>query len=86
MSFHFHGIRVLTKFLLRQIGSNNCNLKREFRTSFCRFAQQSNWGSNKKFRAVKLNFPLDMTDPKIEEVLAPLRANVKEQVTELSIL
>nr|QBB01682.1 Glycine--tRNA ligase [Cotesia chilonis] len=79
MSFHFHGIRVLTKFLLTQIVSNNCNLKREFRTNFCRFVQQSNWGSNKKFRAVKLNFPLDMTDPKIEEVLAPLRANVKEQ-------
>lgn len=39
------------------------------------------WGSNKKHRKVKLNFPLGMNDPKIEVELAPLRARVKEQVS-----
>lgn len=38
------------------------------------------WGTKKQHRKVKLNFPLDMTDPKIENELAPLRASVKEQV------
>lgn len=39
------------------------------------------WGSKKKNREIKLHFPLDtMADPKIEEILAPLRAKVKEQV------
>jgi len=39
------------------------------------------WGSKKKHRQVKLHFSAsDMADPKIEEVLAPLRAQVKEQV------
>ncbi|CAG9813907.1 unnamed protein product [Phaedon cochleariae] len=38
------------------------------------------WGKNKKHRNVKLNlFHEAMADPKIEEVLAPLRAHVKEQ-------
>lgn len=42
---------------------------------------QQLWGSKKKTRKVKLQFPLEtMGDPKIEEVLAPLRAAVKEQV------
>lgn len=39
------------------------------------------WGKNKKHRNVKLQLYFDsMADPQIEEVLAPLRANVKEQV------
>lgn len=38
------------------------------------------WGTAKKHRKIKLHFQPDMTDPKIEEVLAPLRASVKEQV------
>jgi hypothetical protein len=42
----------------------------------------SAWGSKKKHRKVKLHFTFDrMTDPKIEEILAPLRASVKEQVS-----
>ena len=41
----------------------------------------STWGSKKKHRKVRLQFTLDtMADPKIEEILAPLRASVKEQV------
>jgi len=41
----------------------------------------STWGSKKKHRKVRLQVTLDtMADPKIEEILAPLRASVKEQV------
>lgn len=40
----------------------------------------SNWGSKKQHRKVKLNFAIDMADSKTEEILAPLRALVKEQV------
>ncbi|XP_057331330.1 glycine--tRNA ligase [Microplitis mediator] len=78
MGLYFHSIRVLSKLVLTQIKQNNCNLIRELRTTVG-FAKNFDWGSKKKFRKVKLNFPLDMTDPKIEETLAPLRANVKEQ-------
>lgn len=39
------------------------------------------WGSTKKHRNIKLNiFNETMSDPRFEEILAPLRANVKEQV------
>jgi hypothetical protein len=42
----------------------------------------SAWGSKKKHRKVKLQFTFNkMADPRIEEILAPLRASVKEQVT-----
>ncbi|XP_022820643.1 glycine--tRNA ligase [Spodoptera litura] len=40
------------------------------------------WGSNKLHRKIKIPNPLReiiMADPKIEEILAPLRASVKEQ-------
>jgi hypothetical protein len=41
----------------------------------------SAWGSKKKHRKVRLQFTVDrMADPRIEEILAPLRASVKEQV------
>jgi hypothetical protein len=41
----------------------------------------STWGSKKKHRKVRLQVTLDtMADPKIEEILAPLRASVKELV------
>ncbi|XP_063988643.1 glycine--tRNA ligase [Diachasmimorpha longicaudata] len=55
--------------------------KRDFQTVRLLLARTlpDNWGSKKQHRAVKLNFPLDMSDPKIEEALAPLRASVKEQ-------
>lgn len=42
--------------------------------------RKSEWGKNKANRKIKLNlFYADMGDPQIEEVLAPLRASVKEQ-------
>lgn len=45
------------------------------------YNQKTDWGKNKKTRKVKLSLFFDtMSDPQIEEVLAPLRASVKEQV------
>lgn len=47
----------------------------------CRLSHNQ-WGSNKLHRKIKIPNPLReiiMADPKIEEILAPLRASVKEQ-------
>lgn len=53
-------------------GRKSCNY-----TSVC---FNSNWGSKKKHRQVKLHFNLDiMGDDKLEAILAPLRTAVKEQ-------
>lgn len=41
----------------------------------------SRWGTKKANRNLKIALALDMTDPKVEETLAPLRASVKEQVS-----
>lgn len=41
----------------------------------------SRWGTKKANRKLKIHLALDMADPKIEEVLAPLRTSVKEQVS-----
>lgn len=50
------------------------------------FVASSNWGTKKPHRKVKLQVPIDiMADPKIEEILAPLRASVKEQVSFLFV-
>lgn len=48
------------------------------------YDQKTHWGTNKKHRKVKLNVYFDtMADPQIEQILAPLRASVKEQVTKI---
>ncbi|NP_001040293.1 glycine--tRNA ligase [Bombyx mori] len=47
-----------------------------------RLSHSQQWGSNKLHRKIKIPNPfreIIMADPKIEEILAPLRANVKEQ-------
>lgn len=41
------------------------------------------WGSKKSHRKIKLQLLNSMADPKIEEILAPLRQDVKEQVTNI---
>lgn len=49
---------------------------------FSQAQSQDQWGKNKKHRNVKLRWYFDnMSDPKIEVILAPLRASVKEQVS-----
>lgn len=46
-----------------------------------RLKSTAGWGTTKKHRQVKLLFSSkEMADPKTEQVLAPLRAKVKEQV------
>ncbi|KAJ8917523.1 hypothetical protein NQ315_005572 [Exocentrus adspersus] len=61
------------------------NLKNERLFPIARFLYTSTsveqkWGKNKKHRNIKLNIYLDaMANPENEEVLAPLRASVKEQ-------
>lgn len=50
--------------------------------SFSNTLSLNQWGKNKKHRNVQLKWHIDtMADEKIELVLAPLRANVKEQVS-----
>lgn len=47
-----------------------------------RLLHDQHWGSNKLRRKIKISNPLReiiMADPKVEEILAPLRAHVKEQ-------
>ncbi|XP_017791329.1 PREDICTED: glycine--tRNA ligase [Habropoda laboriosa] len=56
----------------------NKQLFRRF-TVTARLADFSQWGTNKKIRKVKIYITQDMSDPKIEEILSPLRHNVKEQ-------
>jgi glycyl-tRNA synthetase len=57
--------------------SKDCIISRSFCTSS--FVAQK-WGTKKQHRNVKLQSYFDsMADPKMEEILAPLRASVKEQ-------
>ncbi|XP_076640442.1 glycine--tRNA ligase [Colletes latitarsis] len=57
---------------------NNKQAFRRFSVT-SRLADLSKWGTNKKDRKVKIQIFSDMSDPKIEEILSPLRASVKEQ-------
>lgn len=49
----------------------------------CRYySKVSNWGTKKSGSLVKLvYYPEGMADPQIEVILAPLRADVKKQVS-----
>ena len=49
--------------------------------SYVKFQKQPDWGSKKHKIKKRLHISSDiMADPKVEEILAPLRAAVKEQV------
>ncbi|XP_066260516.1 glycine--tRNA ligase [Euwallacea similis] len=60
-----------------------CGKSRSFSITSClsnHYNQKTDWGKTKKHRKVKLNLYFDtMGDPQIEQILAPLRASVKEQ-------
>lgn len=46
------------------------------------YSKQSNWGTKKSVSLVKLvYYPEGMADPQVEQILAPLRAAVKKQVS-----
>ena len=77
---------VLTRVLFRAVSTfarrkANFSACQQHLFSTHRTPDASAWGSKKSNRSVKLNFNLAiMADPKIEQILAPLRASVKEQV------
>lgn len=81
---HFLRLHYIFKYqnkLNSVLNKANCiyylNLKQ-----FSQAQSLNQWGKNKKHRNVKLQWYFDnMSDPKIEEILAPLRASVKEQVS-----
>jgi hypothetical protein len=60
--------------------SNNLS---NFSTTSFHLSDKPKWGSKKSHRKIKLqlNQLQAMADPKIEEILAPLRKIVKEQVS-----
>lgn len=85
MRCYLGGVQFVSRFVVKRhiylhVKAPILRVDRQFTTGLAAAVKEFNWGSNKKHRAVKLHFPTDMTDPKIEEVLAPLRANVKQQV------
>lgn len=73
-------LRFLCRSILATCNQISVN-KQPFRkfTVTCRLADFGNWGANKKHRKVKIQILPDMSDPKIEQILSPLRASVKEQ-------
>ncbi|XP_003700775.2 glycine--tRNA ligase [Megachile rotundata] len=72
-------------FLCRKSTPSACNNilvnKQSFRgfSVTARLTDFSKWGTNKKNRKVKIQIFPDMSDPKIEEILSPLRDSVKAQ-------
>lgn len=71
---------IILKSSQNQLNQNTRHLS----ITFQYFNKQShNWGSKKSHRSIKINQLLlqEMSDPKTEEILAPLRALVKEQVS-----
>nr|CAH7749236.1 unnamed protein product [Callosobruchus chinensis] len=67
------------KHLVNNSLASQCLSYLTFSKSFHTSISRSQWGKNKKHRHIKLHWFVNMSDPKIEEVLAPLRASVKEQ-------
>lgn len=48
------------------------------------YSKQNNWGTKKSVSLVKLvYYPEGMADPQVEQILAPLRAAVKKQVSQV---
>lgn len=74
--------------IILNIGGNHLKQKaRNFSVTFSQFKTNPDWGSKKAHRNIKIQQLLlqEMSDPKIEEILAPLRAAVKEQVSKVTI-
>lgn len=75
---------LLTPLVCRQLVKGKCFISRPINRTFFDsrvLSSQSQWGSKKKHRNVKINFDWHkMADPNIEVILAPFREKVKEQV------
>lgn len=86
-------MRLLSRLLNRLVNCSEIHLKlpqnkviqisRDFSSSNRQLNKKSDsWGSKKSHRKIKIQSLLiqEMSDPAVEEKLAPLRASVKEQV------
>lgn len=74
--FHF-------KFIFQKtIPVESIGILRRRPTSFLNHSKLYNWGTKKPATHVKLvYYPEGMAEPQVEEILAPLRAAVKKQVS-----
>lgn len=72
----------------RDLREPNSVYKRIFRefTVTVRLADFSKWGTTKKNRKLKIQITQNMSDPKMEEILSPLRDSVKEQVSSIWLI
>lgn len=77
-----------SEILIKHSENNSKQISRNFSLSCQLYKNNSEWGSKKAHRSVKIHSQLiqEMADPQIEEKLAPLRAAVKEQVSHCSVL
>lgn len=73
------------KTVLRQIiTAGKVGVEAHLSAGVCKYSKISNWGSKKSTSTshVKLvYYPVNMADPQVEQILAPLRAAVKKQVS-----
>ncbi|XP_003494106.1 glycine--tRNA ligase [Bombus impatiens] len=81
MQFVSCNLQHLCRRAIRNLCEPNSVYKQIFRrfTVTVRLADFSKWGTTKKNRKLKIQITQDMADPKIEEILSPLRDGVKEQ-------
>ncbi|XP_071875134.1 glycine--tRNA ligase [Bombus fervidus] len=81
MQFIFCNLQHLCRRATRDLRKSNSVYKQIFRrfTVTVRLADFSKWGTTKRNRKLKIQISQNMSDPKIEEILSPLRDNVKEQ-------
>ncbi|XP_076754339.1 glycine--tRNA ligase [Xylocopa sonorina] len=81
MQFISQNLYFLCKRTSRSAYKYNSVIKQLFRrfTVTTRLTDFSKWGTNKKDRKVQIRIIQNMWDPKIEEILSPLRNSVKEQ-------
>lgn len=88
MQFISCNLRLVCKKVTHNICKHNTIYKQLLRkfTVTARLADFSKWGTKKKDRKVKIQILQDMSDPKIEEILSPLRDSVKEQVNAIWII
>lgn len=78
--------RLHFKFIFQKtITIGNIGILHRPSTSFLNYLNLSNWRSKKSATHVKLvkliYYPEGMAEPQVEEILAPLRAAVKKQVS-----
>lgn len=75
--------RLHFKFIFQKINAVGIiGVLRCLPTSFLNYSKLYNWGTKKPGTHVKLVYgPEGMAEPQVEEILAPLRAAVKKQVS-----